>query len=267
MILSLLSAFVFPRRMTDVGHSQFAALLIPISRPSYRIANAIRAHFVQPVTEDSRPDQAIATENLALKEQIQRMTAQIDKLQQRAGERASLGGFETFCQRFEVTGTDGDNRDGLTIGGLSFNSVRLGQPVLSSGTVVDLIGRVDNVGMLSAHVSLITDAGFAVTGHFVSYSAAGAQENKTLQAIVRGRGAGRLMIDTLPLSDVRGSVNVGDWVVLSDDTWPRALQGVRIGRITSIQPSPKQSLFAEIQLASESSLLHLNDVWVMTHQP
>jgi len=267
MILSLLSAFVFPARMSDVGHTQFAALLFPISRPTYRIANAIRAHFVEPVSEDSRPDQAIETENLALKEQIQRMTAQIDMLQQRAGERASLGGFESFCNRFEVTGTDGDNRDGLTIGGLSFSSVRVGQPVLSSGTVVDLIGRIDNVGMLSAHVSLITDAGFAVTGHFVSYSAGGAQENKTLQAIVRGRGGGKLVIDTLALADLKDSVNVGDWVVLSDDTWPRALQGVRIGRVASIQPLPKQSLFAEIQLASETNLLHLNDVWVMTHQP
>src|SRR5580692_9133554 len=154
MILSLLSAFVFPQRLTAVGHTQFAALLFPISRPAYRVANAIRAHFVHPEVQDSRPDQAIETENLALKEQIQRMGAQMDMLEQRAGERASLGGFESFCNRYEVTGTDGDNRDGLTLGGSSFESVRNSQPVLSSGTVVDLIGRIDNVGLLSAHVSL-----------------------------------------------------------------------------------------------------------------
>jgi hypothetical protein len=53
---------------------------------------------------------------------------------------------------------------------------------------------------------------------------------------------------------------------LSDETWQRDLQGVRIGRIDSIEPLSRQTLFADIRLAPEQNLMHLNDVWVMTHQ-
>jgi hypothetical protein len=42
MMLSLLGAFVLPPRATDLGRTSFQTLLIPISRPTYRIANAIR---------------------------------------------------------------------------------------------------------------------------------------------------------------------------------------------------------------------------------
>ncbi|MGA2442567.1 MAG: rod shape-determining protein MreC [Tepidisphaeraceae bacterium] len=269
MILSLLAAFVLPQRATDLGRTSFQTLLIPISRPTYRIANAIRGHFQPQSTEDTRSARTIEQENLGLKQQIQRMSAEIEQLEQRAGERASLGGFETYCTRFEVTAADSDNRDGLAIAGSGIGAVRVDQPVLSSGVVIDLIGRITAVGALAARVRLITDAGFTVTGHFKSYSAAGGfQENKDLGAIVIGRGGGQMLIDNLWIKNVRDAhVQVGDWVVLSDETWPRALQGVRIGRVASIQPLPKQSLFADIRLAPEENLMHLNDVWVMTHQP
>ena len=45
------------------------------------------------------------------------MSAEIERLAQRADERERLGGFESLCERFEVAGTDSDNREGLTITG------------------------------------------------------------------------------------------------------------------------------------------------------
>ena len=45
LILSFFSAFVLPSRVTDLGRTQFETLLIPISRPTYRIAGAIRAYW------------------------------------------------------------------------------------------------------------------------------------------------------------------------------------------------------------------------------
>jgi hypothetical protein len=56
-------------------------------------------------------------------------------------------------------------------------------------------------------------------------------------------------------------------VVLSDETWPHVLQGIRLGRVASVDPLPKQSLFADIRLTPEGNLMHLNDVWVMLRQP
>ncbi|MGD0461435.1 MAG: rod shape-determining protein MreC [Tepidisphaeraceae bacterium] len=265
MVLSFFSAFVLPQRLTDLGRTQFATLLIPISRPTYIIASAIRAHFVHEPSEDTRPAQAIEQENLMLKQQNLTMAAEIDRLAQRAGERARLGGIESLCGRFEVAGTDSDNHEGLTITGSGLSAVHVDQPVLSSANVVDLIGRIDRVGSLAAHVTLVTDAGFTVTGHFFSVSAGGAAENTNLMAIVRGQGNGNMVISTLPFEIVKRNVRVGDWIVLADDRWPQ-LHGVRIGRVASIRRLPSQSLFAEIGLAPETSLIHLSDVWVMTRQ-
>lgn len=267
MVLSLLSAFALPRRVTDLNGTTVQTLLIPISRPSYRIANAIRGRFQTKPAEDNRDTRTIELENQALKQQIQRMSAQIDQLQQRAGERASLGGFESFCDRFEVTAADSDNREGITITGSGIGNLRVNQPVLSSGPAISLIGRINRAGGFSAHVRLITDSGFPVTAHFVTYSAAsGAEENKDLQAIVTGRGAGLMIIENLAMQDVQNAkLRPGDWVVLSDETWPHELQGVRIGRIDTIEPLSKQPLFADIHLALEPMLVHLPDVWVMTH--
>lgn len=266
MVLGFFSAFVLPQRLTDLGRTQFATLLIPISRPSYLIANAIRAHFVHEPSEDTRSAETIERENLILRQKVLVMAAEIDRLAQRAGEREQLGGFERLCSRFEVAGTDSDNHEGLTITGSGLSAVHVDQPVLSSGTVVDLIGRIDRVGSLAAHVILVTDAGFTVTGHFFSVSASGAAENANLIAIVRGQGNGNMAISNLSFETVQRNVHVGDWIVLADDRWSQ-LHGVRIGRVASIQRLPSQSLFAEIGLAPEASLTHLGDVWVMTHQP
>ncbi|MGD0540927.1 MAG: rod shape-determining protein MreC [Tepidisphaeraceae bacterium] len=265
MILSFFSAFVLPQRLTDLGRTQFATLLIPISRPTYLIAGAIRAHFVHEPSEDTRAAQAIEQENLVLRQKVLVMAAEIDRLEQRAGEREQLGGVERLCSRFEVAGTDSDNHEGLTITGSGLGAVHVDQPVLSSATVVDLIGRVDRVGSLTAHVILVTDAGFTVTGHFFSVSASGAEENTNLMAIVRGQGNGNMAISNLPFEIVKRNVREGDWIVLADDRWPQ-LHGVRIGRVALIQRLPSQSLFAEINLAPEASLTHPSDVWVMTRR-
>jgi len=268
MMLSLLSAFALPPRVTDLNGSSLQALLIPISRPTYKIANAIRGRFETRPVDDTRDTSAIERENQALKQQIQAMRAEIDHLQQRAGERASLGGFEEFCDRFEVTAADTGVHDGITITGSGISALHVDEPVLSSGSVIALIGRISRAGAMAAQVRLITDPGFTVTGHFVSYSAAsGATENKDLTAIVTGLGKTQMVIDNLSLQDVQhAGLQPGDWIVLNDDTWPRDLQGVRIGRIASIEALSRQTLFADIRLAPEQNLMHLSDVWVMTHQ-
>lgn len=267
LALSLLSAFALPVRVTQLSGAGAQTLLVPISRPSFQIANAVRAHFAsRPADQiDTRETRQIVQENLALKQQIQQMSNQMAQLEERANERASLGGFQAWCDRFELAAADAELRDAITITGSGIGKVAVNDPVLSSGSLISLIGRVTRAGEFSAQVKLITDAGFAVTGHFVSYSTAGAQEHKDLTAIVTGHGGGALAIQNLPLEEVRAAgIQPGDWVVLSDETWPAKLQGVRIARIDSIEPLARQTLFADIRLAPEPYLEHLPDVWVMT---
>ena len=165
-----------------------------------------------------------------------------------------------------MSGADSDGRDGITVGGTKVDELHENQPVLSSGGVTDLIGRITAVRGMAAHVRLVTDAGFTVTGAFVSFSAtSGAQENQHLLAIVTGEGLGMMAVDNLHADEVKNEgIRPGDWVVLHDDTWPVGLREVRIGRVASIQPLAKQPLFADIQLVPEEDLAHLNNVWVMT---
>jgi cell shape-determining protein MreC len=269
MALSLLSAFVLPPHATEIGRSPFQTLLIPISRPTYKLANAIRGRFETKPVEDTRSSAAIEQENLALKQQVQRLNVEIEQLEQRAAERASLGGFETYCERFVVDGGDTNGRDGISIAGTKIGDLKENQPVLSSGGVIDFIGRVTAIHGMAAHVRLVTDVGFTVTGHFVSFStSSGAQENPALLAIVTGHGLGQMAITNLHGDEVKHEgIQPGDWVILRDETWPHGLQGVRIGKIASIQPLAKQPLFADIELVPEEDYVHLNDVWVMTHEP
>ena len=268
MLLSFCSAFVFPSRLTELGKAPIQTMLVPISWPMYRISNWVRARIEPRRIEGSRPSETIALENLALKAQVQRLTANVAELQQRLREQASLGGYQTYCDRFEVTAADTDNREGITITGSKMSAVRVDQPVLSSGSVTDLVGRIDAVRGLTAHVRMVSDAGMAVTGHFVCFSTAtGAQENQDVLAIIVGRGKGEMTINNLWVSDVKkAGIQPGDWLVLRDDSWSRGIQGVRVGRVESIEPLPRQPLFAEIRLASVEGLMHLNDVWVMTRQ-
>jgi cell shape-determining protein MreC len=268
MLLSFCGAFVFPSRVTELGKMPVQTLLVPISWPMYRLGNWVRGRIEPRHSEDSRPSATIALENLALKEQVQELTATVAQLQQRLSERASLGGYQTLCDRFEVSGADSDNREGITITGSRISFVRMDQPALSSGSVTDLVGRIDAVRGMTAHVRMVSDAGMAVTGHFVCFSTTtGAQENQDLLAIVVGRGKGEMTINNLWVTDVKhAGIQPGDWLVLRDDSWARGVQGVRVGRVESIEPLPKQPLFAEIRLASVEGLMHLNDVWVMTRQ-
>ncbi len=264
-MLSLLSAFGLPRRFTDLGGTAMQAVLIPVSRPTYKLANAIRGRFDSQPQRDTRESRQIEQENLALKYQVQQMTATIDQLRQQAGERASLGEFQSFCDRFEVTAADAPPREGITITGSGVSALQVDEPVLSSGSFISLIGRINRVGAAAAHVRLLTDIGSAVTAQFVTYSGQGAQATN-LPALVKGAGLGMMVIDNLPMDQVtEAKLHVGDWLVLNDAYWPRELQNIRIGQVASIQPLARQPLFALITLAPEQQTAHLSDIWVMTH--
>jgi cell shape-determining protein MreC len=271
MALSLLSAFVAPSRFATAGRLRFDALLIPVSEPSYHLVNWVRRHLSREPSQDTRDNQEIIEENLALKEQVRQLQGTVEHLQIVAGEKLSLGDLKSLCDRFRVTGSDPDNHEGLFITGSGLSRVQKDQPVITQGNqVVELMGEITDVSALSAHLRLITDAGSVVDGHFITFSQKeGEHENEKLLAIVRGRGTtsggiGQMSITNLSFIEV-SNIHVGDWVVLGDESWPAAVQHIRIGRVASIDKLAKQPLFADIKLDTGSNLMHASDVWVVTH--
>ena len=265
--LSFISAFLAPPRLTDLGRVQLEGLFIPISRPTYHLATWLRRRLAPEPPEDNRPAEAIRRENLELRQEVSRLQMQMERLEALAAQRQSLGDLKELCQRFSVAGTDSGNRDGLILGG-ALSEVRADQPVLYAG---GLAGRIDRAGVSAAHVRLITDSGVALTGRFIRFvrtdTGVQAQRISQLLPIVQGIGGGQMIIANLPLQEVTDAkLQVDDWVVLADETWPAAIQGIRLGRVASIARSERAALFAEIRLAPESGLLQLNDVWVMTRQ-
>lgn len=269
MALSFLSAFAAPARLTEMRSVPLEGLLVPISRPAYHLATWLRGRLVRTEPEDQRSAEAIQQENLELRQEISRLQMEIERLEALAAERQNLGDLKSLCDRFPVAGTDSGDRDGLTLGGVPAE-VQTDQPVLYGG---GLAGRVDRVDEGVAHVRLVTDAGFIVSGQFVRFVK---QSDGSVQAvrvsqllpIVQGAGGGQMLIANLPLQDVTDAqLQPDDWVVLSDNTWPTAIQGIRVGRVASIRRAQKAALFAEIKLEPESGLMRLADVWVMTRTP
>jgi hypothetical protein len=266
MALSLVSSFVAPPRFGSGGRLRFDSLLIPVSEPSFHLVNWARRLLTRQTPRDNRADETIIAENLALKEQVRNLNLDIERLERVAGERTTLGDLKSFCDRFRVAGTDGDNRDGLFIAGLGMSRVAKDQAVITEeNQLVELVGKITDASAVSAHVRLLSDAGFVVTGRFMTFTASHEwKEKPDVVAIVSGSGKNGMSITNVHLEDVP-DVNPGDWVVLSDDNWPTAVQRQRIGRIVSKDPLARQSQFADIRLVTDANMMHAPDVWVMTH--
>jgi cell shape-determining protein MreC len=267
MSLALISAFVAPPRISDVSRIQIEGLFIPISRPAYRLANWVRSRLVHEEPADARPDQAIAAENLALKQEVSRMQMEIERLSALAGERKQLGKFEDLCDRFTVNSADSGNRGSLALGGV-LAGLHKEQPVLYSA---GLVGWIDSAGVGGARVRLITDAGFTVTGRFVRFQNADGNVKEVqvgdFVPIVQGSGRGDMVIANLAFDDIAKTLRVNDWVVLADEVWPAAVQGMHLGRIVSIGRLERQPLFAEIHVLPATDLTRLRDVWVLMRSP
>jgi cell shape-determining protein MreC len=267
MALSFASAFFVPPQITNAGRQRLQGLYIPVSHPAYELANWIRRKWVVEPAEDNRASDDIDQENVDLRQEVTRLQMQIERLEGLAAERQALGDLKSLCDRLTVDGTDSGMREGLIVTGPALASLQTDQTVLYSG---GLAGKIDQAGSGAAHVRLLTDPGFTISGRFVRFvkSDAGMQAVRLSQAlpIIQGAGNGEMIIGNLSFADVANAkLQADDWVVLSDNAFPSPVQGVRIGRIASIGHLKQAPWFAEIRLQPESGLQHLSDVWVLTH--
>jgi len=126
---------------------------------------------------------------------------------------------------------------------------RVDQPVLAPE---GLVGRVVLVAGPYAKVQLITDRAAAV----------GAMIARTRrQGVVRGSGAGTLVLDYVPL---QADVRPGDRVLTAgiDGVYPR---GIPIGTVASVEPGGQ--LFHAIEVAPAVDLGSLDRVYLLDSRP
>jgi len=264
MVGAFLCAFVLPESYTDTARIHVAGIFNPLSYPSRRIAEAIYRRLEPEETGDPRSRQALMDENDRLRQEVARLSASVDRLEKMEGERQRLGDLQSLCVRVAVTGNDAGGRDGLLLSATSLGGLSSDEAVLYPG---GLAGRL-MTGIGGARVRLITDYGFSLTGAFLRFveSSDGLKPERISAPtpLVQGAGRGRLEVAGMKWSDyMDAGLRPGDWVILDDSAWPRAIQGVRLGRIVSAGPSRLAPGFADIRLAPQNDLSHLASVWVL----
>jgi len=270
MSAAFLCAFVLPPGLTDSARLGAEGLFNPLSYPIRRVALSLDEHLEQPRKSDVIDAQSLADENDQLRQEVARLAAGVENLQRLEGERQTLGDLKSLCVRVPVAGADAGGRDALFLSMPRTAGAVRENPVLYSG---GLAGRLEasrwNTGSASgARVRLITDEGFAVTGAFIRFTNVNGVITPARLAspapLVQGLGGGKLGVVGMTWADcVRARIAKGDWVILDDSLWPRAVQGVRLGRVVSVAPLASSALFADIRLSPDADLTRLADVWVM----
>jgi cell shape-determining protein MreC len=265
MSLAFVCAFVLPQELLNPARLNTAGLFNPLSYPLRRLTLAVTGPFVH---RDALPTtsspQSLSEENDQLRQQIVQLQATVDRLQKLEAEREKLGDLKALCVRVPVSGGDAGGRDDLILSVPSGVRLADGEAVLYSG---GLAGRLE-WSPAGSRVRLITDDGLAVTAAFIRF----VETNGVVNAVrlngpaplVQGQGHGRLEVAGMKWSDCQAAgLAAGDWLILDDSQWPKAVQGVRLGRIVRIEPRRTAPLFADIRLATDADLTRLPDVWVL----
>ena len=264
MLSAFLCAFVLPDNFTDTARIHFAGVFNPLSYPSRRIAEAIYHRLSPENTADPRSRQALIDENDRLRQEVVRLSANVEQLEKLEGERQRLGDLQSLCVHVPVAGGDSGGRDALLLSATSLGGLSSDEAVLYPG---GLAGRL-TTGIGGARVRLITDYGVSLTGAFLRFvETANGLKPMRINAptpLVQGAGRGRLAVGGMKWTDfLQAGLQVGDWVILDDSAWPHAVQGVRLGRIVSASASRNAPGFADIRLAPQADLTRLASVWVL----
>ena len=232
-----------------------AMAVAPVSHPARLVAGGVaglldRTPAADPAGgDDPRRLAAVYAENDRLRQAVERLTVQLDGLKRLNRDRDKLGSsLRRFCEPAAVVGAVEGEGDLLQLAGVG--SAVVGSRVLHtdgrSGGVLGTIEAVAPGG--SARARLVSDSAhrpFAC--RFVRYDG-GANAVRLLETrpfVVRGTGGNALAVERHQQADLEAAgVRPGDWAVLGDAEWPELLHGLRVGRVTAIEPlddAPGQS--------------------------
>ena len=272
LFLSLLSAFVIPRRYTTKAQPQVQAVFAPVSVPAARTGAWARRQVGADAARDRRSVAELVAQNEALRNQYGHAQAQLELTRQRMAEWERLGPIADLCVPVGVVGQDAGTRESFALRGSTLREVREGMYVLYAG---GLVGRVSRAGLAGAQARLVTDLGFRVEVKFrrlVMEKQEGRAEPvaRTIElqlpsVVAEGVGDAMAVRGGLELGDVTAAdLKPGDWAVVADRELPLALQGQRVADVVKVEPMRNAPLFAEIRLEPSTNLRMLREVMVMT---
>jgi len=261
LLLSLVSAFVFPKK-TSAVRANVQSVFYPVAKPSRMIASALRGPFDRPA--DKRAEKDVVAENHRLRATVANLMGQIDELRKIVSERAEFGDIGNFCTPVPVMGSDPAGRDSLSVLG-TFDVNLFGQPVLYIG---GLAGTIERAGVSGAQVRLVTDRSFSASASIGSFATDVYGEEKFRaaeglpSALVEGTGRGGMIIKNIEYEDAVKHVREGASVVLDDKDFPPILARQTLGRVVSVKKRPEAPLMADIEVRPEWNLMALREVMV-----
>jgi cell shape-determining protein MreC len=266
MGMSAITAFAIPSRLVNGVQPGVEALFAPIARPVGGVARWAHDRISPEISPDQRLSQDVKKENQALRNEVASLTVRLTDLQQKEGKRAELGTIRARCSPFPVVGPDTGTRESLNLQGSTMEGLHDGMYVLYGGGVA---GQIQRAGAAGAHVQLVTDPGFGIRAGFGYFPKGGIDfiPRRAPEALVRGIGNGQMEILMLTKEDVKtAALEIGDWVIVAEPTWPAYLQGQHLGRIISIGDRIRAPGYKRIVVEPPQSLLRLREVMVVTKE-
>ena len=269
MGLAALAAFALPLRVSEGVRATTATLLIPIARPVRGLGDWASARTrTDPLDPESptepRSVKTLAEENATLRMLNENLAAQLDELIRLNTDRAQLGDIRRLCDPAEVIGQDGGTRESITI------STRGLPPGIGQAAVLcprGLVGQVAQTpGVGSARVRLLTDRGMKVVCRFERIESRGsavarARVNPGMNWVIEGAGPGLLRVNGIK-EPAAGAIHPGDVALLDDPRWPQVLQGMRVARVATAEPSADPG-FVNVTLEPMADLMNLREVAVL----
>ena len=273
MFLGVVSAFVLPSRFTANFAPQLQYLFAPVARPVRAIAGSFHQRMSGPPPRDPRAPVQIAQQNRELIEENLRLAHEVEELRQLNADRAQLGSLRPLCTPVPVIGQGFDGREALQVQASKLSGLRDGMCVIYSG---DIVGTLKQVGAAGGQVQLVTDPGYRVFAYFRTYRPPAKGSSKQGEkpdagyvrvgdvVMVEGTGKGTMKCPLVTWKQVQEwGLAPGDFVILNDSRFPRAAQGLRIGRVVSVAPR-KGTLHADISIKPDADPKRLSEVMVLT---
>jgi cell shape-determining protein MreC len=267
MLFALISAFTLSPERSAKLTPQIQTLFAPISKPSASLGRSIERRWNRQDVVDPRSSAVIAAENEELRVLNASLKAQLEDLKILNADREQLGDVRKQSRIYNVIAGDSASREMIQIGGSTLEGLELNQPVVFIG---GLVGRVTQVGVAGAKIQLITDVGATpltgVIGRFQKGEDGRAEfvhvKLSTANVLVEGAGSNTMVINKLTMKEAE-PIQVNDWVVLADTTWPANVQEYKIGYVASKTPRPDAPLHAKITIKPSQNLKGLQNVSVV----
>ena len=259
-------------------------IVAPVEHPANRIGNWAASFFEPPLALPGDVGETVnqlRAENNQLREHVERLLEANKQLLKTNSDRNRLGGsLRDATTPLTVLGLAGDYHDLLRTAGPMAGQAKVGMAVVHTGDgstdvpLVGVAGTVDSVGIVGdasgVQVRLISDPDHRPIGgsFYTRDSESGSRKSLITQPfVVEGIGEGKVAILQHEIADLEAAgVDQNTYVSLSDPDWPDDVQGIRIGKVSTIEPLADKPQFARVVIEPIARLQRLREVLVVSKE-